>query len=68
MDGSDRGPVPNNHLGPFIAAEPIDIKEGTNDGVVLGNFFDGRGITGENSGDSWNDVKSLTNIKVTPAP
>jgi hypothetical protein len=57
VDGSDRVQVLNNHIGPFIAAEPVDIKEGTYDGVVRGNFFDGQGITGENSGDSWIDVK-----------
>lgn len=29
----------NNHLGPFIAAEPVDIKEGTYNGIIRGNVF-----------------------------
>jgi hypothetical protein len=49
--------VIGNRFGPDIAAEHIDIKEGTVAGRVTGNFFDGRGLTGENSADSWIDVK-----------
>jgi hypothetical protein len=56
-DRSDRIRVVGNRLGPNVAAELIDIKEGTVDGQVIGNFFDGRGITGANSGDSWVDAK-----------
>lgn len=40
-----------------MAAESIDIKEGTTGGELSGNTFDGTGQTGENSGDSWIDVK-----------
>ncbi|MDJ0460102.1 sheath polysaccharide-degrading enzyme, partial [Streptomyces sp. H27-C3] len=39
--------------------EAIDIKEGTFDGVVRGNTFDGRGISGKNSADSWIDAKGV---------
>lgn len=39
VDGSDRVQVLNNHLGPFIAAEPVDIKEGTYNGIIRGNVF-----------------------------
>ncbi|MFB9689828.1 hemagglutinin protein [Amycolatopsis plumensis] len=56
-DRSDRIQVLDNHLGPFIAAEPIDVKEGTAAGYIGGNTFDGRGISGQNSADSWVDVK-----------
>jgi hypothetical protein len=56
-DRSDRVQVIGNRFGPDIAAEHIDIKEGTVDGQVIGNFFDGRGLTGANSADSWIDVK-----------
>ena len=49
----------DNHIGPFIAAEPIDVKEGTFTGVIRGNTFDGRGISGQNSADSWIDVKGI---------
>ncbi|MET9554534.1 hypothetical protein [Streptomyces sp. NPDC006645] len=53
VDASDRIHVLDNRIGPNVAAEGIDIKEGTNDGVVRGNTFNGTGITGQNSGDSW---------------
>jgi len=44
-------------VGPNVAAEHIDVKEGTANGVVRGNRFNGQGITGQNSGDSWVDAK-----------
>ncbi|MCP2166785.1 right-handed parallel beta-helix repeat-containing protein [Goodfellowiella coeruleoviolacea] len=56
-DRSDRNQVLNNRIGPGVAAEAVDIKEGTVDGVVRGNTFDGDGIAGENSADSWIDAK-----------
>ncbi|MFJ3902949.1 discoidin domain-containing protein [Streptomyces sp. NPDC090025] len=59
VDRSDRVQVLDNRLGPNVAAEHIDIKEGTFDGVIRGNTFDGRGITGENSADSWIDAKGV---------
>ncbi|MEU7784665.1 cellulose binding domain-containing protein [Amycolatopsis sp. NPDC049159] len=59
VDRGDRIQVLDNHIGPFIAAEPIDVKEGTFSGVIRGNTFDGRGISGENSADSWIDVKGI---------
>ena len=59
VDRGDRIQVLDNHIGPFIAAEPIDVKEGTFTGVIRGNTFDGRGISGENSADSWIDVKGI---------
>jgi hypothetical protein len=43
-DGADRGhrvQVVGNHLGPNIAAELIDVKEGTTGGLISGNTFDG---------------------------
>ncbi|WP_442792106.1 cellulose binding domain-containing protein [Micromonospora sp. NBC_01796] len=57
IDRSDRVQVLDNRIGPYVTAEHLDIKEGTEGGVVRGNTFDGRGITGQNSGDSWVDVK-----------
>ena len=56
-DRSDRVQVLDNVFGPGIAAEHIDIKEGTEGGVVRGNSFDGTGLSGQNSADSWVDVK-----------
>lgn len=47
----------NNRFGDYITAENIDIKEGTTGGVVRGNVFNGKGLSNENGGDSWIDVK-----------
>ncbi|RSM77273.1 hypothetical protein DMH04_35030 [Kibdelosporangium aridum] len=57
VDKADRVQVLDNRIGPNIAAEPIDVKEGTQGGVIRGNTFNGQGITGQNSADSWVDVK-----------
>lgn len=59
VDRGDRVQVLDNRIGPNIAAEPIDVKEGTTGGVIRGNTFDGRGISGQNSADSWVDVKGV---------
>lgn len=56
-DRSDRNQALNNKLGPNVTAEHVDIKEGTEGGVVSGNTFNGHGISGENYADSWVDVK-----------
>lgn len=52
-DRSDRNEVSGNTIS-GTTAECIDIKEGTSDGVVRDNRFDGAGIIGA---DSWVDVK-----------
>ncbi|MCU1682895.1 MAG: hypothetical protein JWQ81_3634 [Amycolatopsis sp.] len=49
--------VLNNKIGPGVAAEGIDIKEGTHDGLISGNTLDGTGEKNKNSGDSTIDVK-----------
>ncbi|MFB8079395.1 discoidin domain-containing protein [Streptomyces sp. NPDC056013] len=59
VDRSDRVQVLDNRIGPSVAAEHIDIKEGTHDGVIRGNTFDGTGISGANSADSWVDAKGV---------
>ncbi|SDY48043.1 Right handed beta helix region [Amycolatopsis xylanica] len=59
VDKGDRIQVIGNHFGPYIAAEAIDVKEGTFNGLIRGNTFDGQGVTGENSADSWVDVKGI---------
>jgi len=56
-DQSDRNQVIGNTIGPNTAAECIDIKEGTTGGIVRDNTFDGTGMSGDNSADSWIDVK-----------
>ncbi|TDH28625.1 coagulation factor 5/8 type domain-containing protein [Segetibacter sp. 3557_3] len=57
IDRCDSNKILNNKIGPFIAAECIDIKEGTTGGLIRGNTFDSQGIQGANSADSWIDVK-----------
>jgi parallel beta-helix repeat protein len=56
-DRSNDNQAVGNAFGPNIAAEHLDIKEGTSGGLVQGNTFDGRGLSGANSADSWVDVK-----------
>lgn len=55
-DKSDRVLVEANHIY-NTPAEGIDIKEGTTGGIVRMNRFDNAGYSGENSADSWIDVK-----------
>ncbi|SDW49104.1 Right handed beta helix region [Amycolatopsis xylanica] len=68
-DASDYGQALDNKIGPNVAAEGIDIKEGTHDGVISGNTLDGTGEKNQNSGDSTIDVKgdkyTITGNKVT---
>jgi hypothetical protein len=52
-DRSDRNLVESNDIA-ATTAESVDVKEGTSDGIVRGNRFDGVGMV---SGDSWVDVK-----------
>ncbi|WP_226926404.1 hypothetical protein, partial [Pseudomonas sp. K8] len=52
-DRSDRNVVMGNTIS-GTSSESIDVKEGTTGGAVLGNTFDGAGMTGA---DSWVDVK-----------
>jgi len=56
-DLCDSNSILNNRIGPLVAAECIDVKEGTTGGIIAGNLFDATGVTGANSGDSWMDVK-----------
>lgn len=55
-DKSDNVLVQNN-LVTDIGAEGLDIKEGSSNGVIKGNTFDGASVQGKNSADSWVDVK-----------
>ncbi|MFJ3899664.1 right-handed parallel beta-helix repeat-containing protein [Streptomyces sp. NPDC090083] len=57
VDASDNVQVLNNRIGPNVAAEGLDIKEGTKSGIVTGNTFNGIGSQNENSADSAIDVK-----------
>lgn len=56
-DRSDRVRILNNTIGPDVGGENVDIKEGTTGARIIGNTFDGSGLTGANYDDSWVDVK-----------
>jgi hypothetical protein len=55
-DLSDRNRVLRNQVYD-VYAECIDIKENTTGGEIRGNTFDGNLVSGQNSADSWVDVK-----------
>ncbi|MCU1632479.1 MAG: hypothetical protein JWM61_1131 [Micrococcaceae bacterium] len=52
-DRSDRNEIAGNTIS-GTTSENVDIKEGTSDGILSGNSFDGSGIV---EADSWVDVK-----------
>ncbi|WP_016907101.1 right-handed parallel beta-helix repeat-containing protein [Streptomyces xiaopingdaonensis] len=56
-DRSDDVVIEGNTLGPGIGGENIDVKEGTTGTRIVGNTFDGDGLTGANYDDSWVDIK-----------
>ncbi|MEU8893532.1 right-handed parallel beta-helix repeat-containing protein [Streptomyces sp. NPDC048442] len=56
-DRSDNVQILGNTIGPGVGGEAIDIKEGTTGARIIGNTFDGRGMTGAHYDDSWVDVK-----------
>ncbi|MGY4981618.1 right-handed parallel beta-helix repeat-containing protein [Streptomyces sp. 900105755] len=54
-DKSDDNVIRGNHVSD-TTAESVDIKEGTTGGSLIGNTFDGAGLSGGHD-DSWVDVK-----------
>ncbi|MGG2465413.1 right-handed parallel beta-helix repeat-containing protein [Streptomyces sp. RGM 3693] len=56
-DKSDNVQILNNTIGPGVGGENVDIKEGTTGAKIIGNNFDGSGLTGANFDDSWVDIK-----------
>ena len=52
-DKSDRNEIAGNTIS-GTSAESVDLKEGSSDGILRGNTFDGSAIT---EADSWVDVK-----------
>ncbi|MFB8027628.1 MULTISPECIES: right-handed parallel beta-helix repeat-containing protein [unclassified Streptomyces] len=56
-DRSDGVLIEGNTIGPGVGGENVDIKEGTTGARIIGNTFDGSGLTGANYDDSWVDVK-----------
>ncbi|MFD7664128.1 right-handed parallel beta-helix repeat-containing protein [Streptomyces sp. NPDC059788] len=56
-DRSDNVQILRNTIGPGVGGENIDIKEGTTGAKIIGNTFDGSGLTGAHYDDSWADIK-----------
>ncbi|MEV5594323.1 right-handed parallel beta-helix repeat-containing protein [Streptomyces sp. NPDC052496] len=56
-DRSDNVQILRNTIGPGVGGENIDIKEGTTGAKIIGNTFDGSGLTGTHYDDSWADIK-----------
>ena len=56
-DKSDNVRILDNTIGPDVGGENIDVKEGTTGTRIIGNTFDGGGLTGTHYDDSWVDVK-----------
>ncbi|MGP3979622.1 right-handed parallel beta-helix repeat-containing protein [Streptomyces sp. KR80] len=56
-DKSNNILIQANTIGPGVGGENIDVKEGTTGTKIIGNTFDGSGLTGANYDDSWVDVK-----------
>ncbi|HEX5741312.1 MAG TPA: right-handed parallel beta-helix repeat-containing protein, partial [Pilimelia sp.] len=54
-DTSDRNVIRDNRI-TGTTAEPVDVKEGSTGGEVVGNVFDGATLVGAYA-DSWVDVK-----------
>ena len=48
QDRSSRNRIVGNRVGPGVAAECIDLKEGCEETLVEANFCDGRGLSGAN--------------------
>lgn len=60
-DTSNRNIVVGNSFADFTA-EAIDIKEGSAGAYIANNTFEGSSISGQNSADSWIDVKGNYNL------
>jgi parallel beta-helix repeat protein len=60
-DTSDRNIVIGNTFSDFTA-EGIDVKEGTSSNYIANNTFEGSSLSGQNSADSWIDLKGRCNF------
>ena len=58
----DYNTIENCILGPNITAEAIDVKEGTRNTIIRYNTFYAEGISGDNSADSFIDLKGMYGI------
>lgn len=51
--------IKNCEIGPNVRAEAVDIKEGTQETIVKNNKFNGLGISGVNSAESFISIKGV---------
>ena len=58
-DRSSRNTISNNHFGPYVRSESIDIKEGVDNILVENNYIDGTGMENENYSKTWVSVKGF---------
>lgn len=58
---SNNTTITNCEIGPYVSAESIDIKEGTQGTIIKNNKFIGLGISGENSAKSFISIKGINN-------
>jgi hypothetical protein len=58
-DRSSRNTISNNHFGPYVSSESIDIKEGVDNIVVENNYIDGTGMDDKNYSQTWVSVKGF---------
>lgn len=63
-DKCDYNKIIGNYIGPDVRSENVDIKEGTSHGEIIGNYFDGNGLTNKHSDKSWINLKgNFYNVK-----
>jgi len=56
-DTANYNVIEGNTFGPEVTAEGVDVKEGTTGNIIRNNTFYGKGQKGENSGNSWMEIK-----------
>ena len=58
-DRSSRNTISNNHFGPFVRSESVDIKEAVDSVVVDSNYINGTGMVDKNKSKAWISVKGF---------
>ncbi len=58
----DYNTIENCTVGPNVTAEGVDVKEGTRNTIIRNCTFNAEGISGENSADSFIDLKGMYGI------
>ena len=58
-DRSSRNTISNNHFGPYVSSESVDIKEGVDNIIVENNYIDGSGMYDTNYSQTWVSVKGF---------